>query len=361
MKRKTAAYALTLCLMGAVLMTGCGKNVPEVDASKNEDLSAKVTDQNKVEDSADAFQKFLDAQKAMEGADSATISSELLISMTDEGKKNTQSQRFDIKRMTSDGKQAVEFTMKNAATAYKEDGTVDEENSNSRELPGYFYDGMLYYTQTLSETEGDSVKLKEEITYEDLMSVIGSTYILNDITADQVETTATNSKNGGTEYIYILSKDAVSEYMLGNLEASGVSFGEDGGVDINYANISAEIDKDGFLTSYTFSVDAIIRDETGEVPFSYNIASIFTDINATSVAVKSDEELADHITTDEYAKQLQEEQQEIENMPVDESAAEGSEETQTEDDGNIVITPENAEDYGIELTEDQTASVTLGE
>ena len=47
---------------------------------------------------------------------------------------------------------------------------------------------------------------------------------------------------------------------------------------------------------------------------------------------------------------------------VDESAAEGSEETQTEgDDGNTVITPENAEDYGIELTEDQTASVTLGE
>ena len=36
MKRKTAAYALTLCLMGAVLMTGCGKNVPEVDASAEE-------------------------------------------------------------------------------------------------------------------------------------------------------------------------------------------------------------------------------------------------------------------------------------------------------------------------------------
>ncbi|MBQ9519821.1 MAG: hypothetical protein IJR59_08005, partial [Firmicutes bacterium] len=97
MKRKTAALAIMLGIIGTIAMTGCGSANVEVDASKNEDLSAKVTDQNKVDDSADAYQKFLDAQKAMEGTDSITIASEMIVSITQEGKKEEHSQRFDIK------------------------------------------------------------------------------------------------------------------------------------------------------------------------------------------------------------------------------------------------------------------------
>ena len=356
MKRKTAVFVLTLALAGAMFMTGCGSNAGvEVDASKNEDLSAKVTDQNKVDDNSGAYQKFLDAQKAMEGTDSLTINSELLISLKENNEKEENKQRFEIKRALVDNKQTVEFTMDTVMKKYKEDGTEDEENSHTRSLPGYFHDGMLYYAQPLSDGEGDDAKLKEEIPYEDLMSVIGSSYILNDISADQIETTASEKKGSNTEYIFILDKDAISQYLLDNLSATGMPFGEEGGVDINYANVSAEIDKDGILTAYTLSVDAVIKDETGEVPFTYNIASAFTNANSTNVAVKAEEELADYITTEEYAKKLQQEQAEIENMPVEEGTGEG------ETGSNIVVTPENAADYGIELTEDQTATVNIGE
>lgn len=351
MKRKTVAV-LALCLMGAAFMTGCGESpAAQVDASKNEDLSAKVTEQNKVEDSKDAYNKFLDAQKAMEATDSLTINTELIVKISPDGNNESNSQRFDIKRMLDGDKRVVDFTMSSEAKALNEDGSVDEENSNKRELPGYFYDGMLYYVQDLSDTEGDNAKLKEEISYEDLMSIVGSTYILNDITADQIESTALESKNGGTQYIYILDKDAISKYMIDNLSASGVPFEDNGGVDINYANISADINKDGILTAYTFSVDAVIKEQSGEVPFSYNIASAFSNINSTKVDVKSEEELSEYMTTDEYSEKLQQEQEELAEMPIEEASAENG----------AADTTASAEDIGLELTEDQSADIKIGE
>ena len=342
MKRKMAAMAVILC-MGAAAFTGCGssKTGVEVDASKNEDLSSQVTAENTVEDNAASYQKFLDAQQAMEGADSMTVNSEMLISMTYDGKTDESSQRFDIKRSLIDGKQIVDFVMNTSVRSIKEDGTVDEEASQEQELPGYFSDDTLYFIQSVSDNESEDVKLKEEMTYEDLMSIIGSTYILNDISAENVATTAVEEGKGETKYIYLLDNDAMTEYMTDNLASSGVSFSGDGGVTINYANVSANINDDGILTAYTFSVDAVIKDDTGEVPFSYKIASAFTGANSTNVKVKTENELAEYISTEDYAKQLENERTDLENIPAEEST-----------DESVQLTPENAADYGVELVDE---------
>ena len=50
------------------------------------------------------------------------------------------------------------------------------------------------------------------------MSIIGSTYILNDISADDVATTAVEEGKGETKYIYLLDNEAMTEYMTNNLE-----------------------------------------------------------------------------------------------------------------------------------------------
>ncbi|MBR6400092.1 MAG: hypothetical protein IKS17_02560 [Firmicutes bacterium] len=312
MKRKLAALAVILCV-GAGLVSGCSSSKPgaEVDASKNEDLSPMVTAENTVDDKDAAYQKFLDAQKAMEGADSVTVNSEMLIDMTYDGKTDESKQRFDIKRSLVDGKQIVDFVMNTQTKSTKEDGTEDEDAAQSQELPGYFADDTLYFVQSVSDNEEENVKLKENMTYEELMSIIGSTYILNDISAEQVATSASEQEKGVTKYIYILDNDKMAEYMMDNLSSSGIAFDEEGGVNINYANVSADITEDGILTAYTFSVDAMIKDETGEVPFSYKIASAFTDINSTDVKVKTQDELDEYITTQEYAQQLQNEQSEL--------------------------------------------------
>ena len=342
MKRKMAAMAVILC-MGAAALTGCnsGKAGVEVDASKNEDLSSQVTAENTVEDNAASYQKFLDAQQAMEGADSMTINSEMLITMTYDGKTDESSQRFDIKRSLIDGKQIVDFVMNTSVKSTNEDGTIDEEASQEQELPGYFSDDTLYFVQSVSENESENVKLKEEMTYEDLMSIIGSTYILNDISADDVATTAAEEGKGETKYIYLLDNEAMTEYMTNNLASSGVSFAGDGGVTINYADVSANINADGILTAYTFSVDAVIKDETGEVPFSYKIASAFTGANSTNVKVKTEDELAEYISTEDYAKQLENEKVDLDEIPAEEGT-----------DESIQLTPENAADYGVELVDE---------
>ncbi|MBQ8940947.1 MAG: hypothetical protein IJ062_03850 [Firmicutes bacterium] len=342
MKRKMAAMAVILC-MGAAALTGCnsGKAGVEVDASKNEDLSSQVTAENTVDDNKASYQKFLDAQKAMEDAESMTINSEMFISMTYDGKNDESSQRFDIQRSLIDGKQVVDFVMNTSVKSTKEDGTVDEDASQEQELPGYFLDDTLYFVQSISDNEEESVKLKEEMTYEDLMSIIGSTYILNDITADDVATTAVEESKGTTKYIYLLDSAAMEEYMTYNLASSGVSFSGDGGVTINYANVSADINADGILTAYTFSVDAVIKDDTGEVPFSYKIASAFTGVNSTNVKVKTEDELSEYISTEDYAKQLENEKIDLEDIPSEEST-----------DESVQLTPENAADYGVELVDE---------
>ena len=81
MKRKLAIIFLAGCI-AAGAFSGCSKNnAPVADASQNTDLADKVTDENSVEDSGNAYSSCLKAIDAIEDAKSVTIDSELIFTM----------------------------------------------------------------------------------------------------------------------------------------------------------------------------------------------------------------------------------------------------------------------------------------
>lgn len=306
MKRKLAVLiAAAMFVMGA--FTGCSAD-KKADASLNKDLSDQVTDKNGISDKEKAYQEVLDAKKAVEDAESATIDTELMISITYNEQTETNSQHFNIKRSKIDDKNIVDFVMSVKSKSEGAESATGESTAaeKTEDLPGYFYDDTLYYHQKMNETDTEETYLKEAMSYEDLMEFIGRTYFTNDINAEHVAQAALDESGGVKKYIFILDNDKMIQYMTQNLLESGVVLAEEEGVKINFANISADIDKDGFLSEYTFTVDALIKDSNGETPFKYNIATAFSKVNDTNVKAKPEKELSQYMDVKDYAQKQQE-------------------------------------------------------
>ena len=315
MKRKLAIIFLAGCI-AAGAFSGCSKNnAPVADASQNTNLADKVTDENSVEDSGNAYSSCLKAIDAIEDAKSATIDSELIFTMTYEGETRSMKQHFNLKRENTDDSKRLEYDLKATSTVEKgenaeTDGDADKAENTENETNGYFSDGTLYQEiPQNSDVDSDNkepIYLKAEAEYDEVKSYVLSmaNYVADDITEEHVKTAAMEEKNGGTQYIYILDDEKMVSYMEDFMSYyMGLALSENETVEINYANISADLDPSGNLTDYTFSLDTVIKTDEGDIPFSYNIASKFSNIDSTSVKERSEDELSKYITEDEYMAQ----------------------------------------------------------
>ena len=355
MKKNIAAIALVLCF-GVGIMTGCGKSGVEADASKNEDLSPKVTEENKVDDAETAYLEFTAAKDKMEKGKNFSVISDSVMTMQSEGSTLESHQKTTVKKDASGEKPLAEFEMTSASRAIDQDGTEDEALSTEESRNGYFADDVFYL---LMDTSGE--KIKYDMTFDVIESMISVSYIYEGIDASQVETAAVNETKDGKEYIFVLDKQMMSDFMLANLAYSGMNV-EEGSVDINYANIGAETDKDGLLRSYTLSIDAVIRNGGDEIPMQFNMASVIFDVDSTRVTQRSGDELSEYPTEEEYMEKYMQEMQDLNEIVPDNGAPaldeNGEELPQAEE---IELTPENAEDYGLELEEGMEGAIKIGE
>ena len=341
MKRKLAVIFVAGCIAAGAFAGCSGKNnAPVADASQNTDLADQVTDENSVEDSGNAYTACLDAISKLDEAQSATIDSELIFSMTYEGETRTMTQHFNMKRAEAEEKQLIEYNLSAASKTEGGEEKADAESEDTYdETSGYFADGMLYQvipqSSDVDAEKAEPIYLKSEAEYDEVKTYILSmaNYVADDVTEEHVKTAAMEEKNGGTQYIYILDDEKMQDYMANFMSYyMGLALSEEESVDINYANISANLDPEGNLTDYTFSLDTVIKTADGDIPFSYNIASKFSNIGSTTVKEKAEKELEKYITEDEYMAQ---------------QSGEGGEGS-TEEPSGTPLTPEEMEEMGLD-------------
>ncbi len=294
---------------------------------------------------------FSDALTQSDEADSATIDTEVSIELTDAGVTSTSKNTTQIKYMPAEGSDETEETTKAVDESAEEttvgDGidtdesteTVDkvayvnisnDYDGTTNNIEGYYEDGYLYY-----DLEGTNVK--EAMSYEDLMYIVGS-YALQ-FQSDVVSEAYTTTEGDNAAYIVEFDPEAMADMMMNNMLSAGGAFGNGESMSINDAYLYFEVTPEGELAGFNMELDAkfvtkttseeAVSEETttadteaeettdteqtedatqtvnnvSESPFMYSVTANFSDINNTEVEAYSD--LDSYIDVNEYLEQQQ--------------------------------------------------------
>lgn len=162
-------------------------------------------------------------------------------------------------------------------------------------IDAYFTDGYLYFS-------ANEDKIKEAMSYADLMTMIGNyAYTIDE---DMISEAAMLSDKDDAIYYYKLDTYKMAEMMESNLQSAQYYFQEGDYVESEYASMKIRVNKEGIITEFVIGIKAIIHDQYGDTPVVYNIDTDFVGINSTQVEGFDDLDL--YIDSEQYMEQLEE-------------------------------------------------------
>lgn len=301
MKKKIAMMLVGLMCVSA---TGCslsGNKGIDLETISAEDIFTNVSE-DAVVDGATAADAFTKALNGVESSDNITINVSNKITMGTEGDDSYQdSTNTSVIKLAKDGDNkigsvVIDNSYKHAGenASGEEAGAPVEEKSK---ITGYYSGDSLYFTTN----DGD--KVKEEMAYEDFLSVVNNytISIYNDCIS---KAACVEGKNDKTYYIsYDPSKFETT--MNTNMEASGQTMADGESMHVKYANIIAKVDNEDKLLSYGFLINAEYINDDNTIPYNYSITAEFSNSGNTKVDVVTDTD--SYMTADEYTQKMQEE------------------------------------------------------
>lgn len=345
----TASVILAMSVMAGCSGNSDGKGTI-VPGKATDELFEEMQSSESV-DSDKVTEIFSNALTQSDEADSATIDTEVSIELTDAGVTSTSKNTTQIKYMPAEGSDETEETTE-AVDESAEDTTVADEtgtdesteaadkvayvnisndyDGTTNNIEGYYEDGYLYY-----DLEGTNVK--EAMSYEDLMYIVGS-YALQ-FQSDVVSEAYTATEGDNAAYIVEFDPEAMADMMMNNMLSAGGAFGNGESMSINDAYLYFEVTPEGELAGFNMELDAkfvttttseeAVSEETttadteaeettdtdqtedatqtvnnvSESPFMYSVTANFSDINNTEVEAYSD--LDSYIDVNEYLEQQQ--------------------------------------------------------
>lgn len=300
MKKKIAIILVGLMCVSA---TGCSmfgnKGGVDMTAVNSEDMFAYISDEATVEGSV-ASDDFSKAMTAVESDDNITISVSNTIVMGTEGEDNYQnSSNKSAVKLVKDGDVKKGSVVIDNSYKYAGETTTGENSANpveekSRVTGSYMGDALYFITN-----DGD--KVKEEMGYEDFLSVV-NTYSLS-IYNDSVSKAACIENKKGKTYYISYDPAKFETTMNTNMEASGQTMADGEAMHVKYANIVANIDNDGNLTGYGFVINAEYVNDESTIPYNYSIETSFTDRGKTKVDEVKDTD--SYMTAEEYTEKMQ--------------------------------------------------------
>lgn len=319
MKRKIALLAAAIMLGAA--MTGCSikdlKGGAEENAVvsevKNEDILSGI-DSKAMIDAEAAKSAFEDALAKSAGAANITINNTTTTSLgpTDNSTATTSSTAAAAGTQGTDT--AINVAEKQTTTSktiVKKNVTDDaskascvltnEYSGSSSKIEGFYDGSVLYYNMDISygkdvadeDKAPEHQKLKETMTFDDFMSVV-STYELSVYANDIKGAACIENEDGSKKYIISYDQPKLVSTMTANMEAGGGALPEGQTMTINYSNIVANVDKDGYLTDYGFIIDAYYQTDDGKTPYSYVVSCDFADNGSTVVDEIAESKKADY-------------------------------------------------------------------
>lgn len=306
LKLSAAATAVIMAVSGCSF--GKSDNSASTDDFKDsvsakyvDDIYSQVLTSATIVDNSEAYDVYMAGCEAMENTDSITIVSDMYIGMgteadTSEALIGTQGEAAEDFSSASSSlveikRQKVEDDME---LSLKMINTYD--NEAQPQVDGYFTDGYLYFVS-------DDTKIKEAMSYEDLMGMIGN-YAYS-IEESMIAEASVVAEDEDAIYYFDLDDYQMGQMMENNLTSSGIEFEEGDYVETNYASMSIRVNKDGVLTAFKIGIKATIHDSYGDTPVMYNIDSVFSNINDTTVDVAED--LDSYMDADEYMEKMQQE------------------------------------------------------
>lgn len=294
MKKKIALILTGLMFISA---TGCslsGTEGIDVNLAKTEDIFAEIGEENNVDNTA-ASEAFTKALEAVNSSDNITISVSNRITMGTEGTENYQdSINESLVKVGKDGdKDTGNVVIDNTYVSTGDDGKPSEEKSK---ITGTYSDDALYFITN----DGD--KVKEEMSFDDFMSVV-NTYSVS-LYTDCISRAACVEKKDSKIYYISYDPSTFETTMNTNIEASGQTFADGEAMHVKYANVIAEFDSEDNLKSYVFVINAEYTTDTDTTPYNYEIKTVVKDKDSTVVEPVENE--ADYMSTEEYTQLLQE-------------------------------------------------------
>lgn len=300
MKKK---IAIVLVGLMCVSSTGCSilgnKGGVDMTAVNAENMFTNISDDAVVEGSV-ASEAFSKAMSAIESDDNITIGVKNTIVMGTEGQPNYQnSSNESVVKLVKDGDVKKGSVVIDNVYKYAGETTTGEDSAKpteekSRVTGSYMGDALYFITN-----DGD--KVKEEMGYEDFLSVV-NTYSLS-IYNDSINKAAcVENKNGKTYYIsYDPAKFETT--MNTNMEASGQTMADGEAMHVKYANIIANINNDGDLIGYGFVINAEYVNDESTIPYNYSIETNFSDRGKTKIDEVKDTD--SYMTAEEYTEKMQ--------------------------------------------------------
>ncbi len=295
MKKKIAIILVGIMCMGTA---GCSLfgNSDGIDMSaiNTADIFGGISDDDIIEASA-AKEAFDTAMGQVENDENITINVNNSIVMGEKGEDDYQDSvsSTNVKISIVDDNPAGSVVIENKYGYTDEDGKAAEDEYN---ISGSYMDGALYFTTN----DGDNVR--EEMGFEDFLYVV-DTYTLNIYEESVSKAAAVEDKDGITTYYISYDPESFEQTMNTNLEASGQSMADGEYMDIDYANIIAEIDADGNLLGYGFVIEAAYVTDESTVPYNYSIEVTFGERGTTQV--DTIENTDDYMSADEYTAMMQ--------------------------------------------------------
>ena len=294
MKKKIAVILTGLMLISAAGCSLSGSDGIDIELAKTTDIFTGISEENNVENTA-ASEAFSKALEAVNSSDNITISVSNRITMGTEGTEGYQdSTNESLVKIGKDGdKDTGNVVIDNTYVSTGEDGKPSEEKSK---ITGTYSDDALYFITN----DGD--KVKEEMSFDDFMSVV-NTYSVSLYTDCISRAACVEGKNSKTYYI-AYDPASFETTMNTNIEASGQSFGDGEAMHVKYANVIAELDNEDNLKSYVFVINAEYVTDTETTPYNYEIKTVAKDKDSTTVEPVDNKD--DYMSTDEYTQLLQE-------------------------------------------------------
>lgn len=301
MKKKIAVMLVGLMCVSA---TGCslsGNKGVDLEAISAEDIFTNVSE-DAVVDGATAAEAFTNALNDVESSDNITINVSNKITMGAEGDDSYQdSVNKSVIKLAKEGENKVGSVVidniyKYAGEAASGEGAGAPLEEKSK-ITGYYSGESLYFTTN----DGD--KVKEDMAYEDFLSVV-NTYTISIYNDCISKAACVEGKNDKTYYIsYDPAKFETT--MNTNMEASGQTMADGESMNVKYANIIAKVDNENKLLSYGFLINAEYVNDDSNIPYNYSITAEFSNIGNTKVDVVTDTD--SYMTAEEYTKKMQEE------------------------------------------------------
>lgn len=296
--------SLALLLVGAMCTTGCsliGGNSVKLDDVSKMDIFGKISEEANIENNK-AKEDFAAALQAVNEKENLTIKVSTTMNMgaTDSDYYEGTSSEALVK-FAKDGDKNVANVDIGNKYSYIEEPESGENASEPKEetnnITGYFSGDTLYFMT------GDGDKVQESMSFEDLKSMVNS-YSLS-IFSECISRAACVEKGNNKTYYVSYDPEIFENTMNTNMEAAGQSLGDGEAMKVNYANIVANVDKDGVLTSYGFSIDANYTTDTGSYPYVYTILADFSDFDNTKVTAVDD--MDSYMTAEEYQQKIAQE------------------------------------------------------